>query len=186
MANKVLLVSPTFIRENSMISNNIQDKFLITALTEATDINLREIVGDKMLKKLKALVADNTIHDDENIHYKELLDIARYYLMYEVIQKVIMISSFKIDNAGLYISTDTNVENPKTADVFSIKNYYKSQSDFYRTILQGFLNENSKYFKELFTNNCNEMPSHLSKTASCPIFLYGARGKKTRRKLAQF
>lgn len=37
---EIYLISPNFVRTNTNVSSNIQDKFLQSAIREATDINL--------------------------------------------------------------------------------------------------------------------------------------------------
>ena len=67
---EVLLISPDFIRATTNISNNLQDKYLHSAIREATDIDFEEIIGGKMLTNIKNLVASGDINKEENIKYK--------------------------------------------------------------------------------------------------------------------
>lgn len=175
---EVLLISPVFIRENSNVSTNIQDKFLLTAIREATNIDFQTVVGTKMINKLKSLVEDGTIKNEENKYYKELLDIAKYYLLFSSIQRIIVIANVKIDNIGVNFTSDENVNTLGMDDMFKIKNYYRSQTDFYENILQGYCCDNYTHLKELGGNCSNKIKSHLNSSASCAVYLGGARGKR--------
>lgn len=178
MANKeVFLISPTFIRENSNVSTNLQDKFLLSAIREAQNIDFQTVVGTKMLDKLKELVKTGDIQDVKYSVYKELLDIAKYFLMFAVIQRVIVSANIKIDNIGANITTDNNVETLDIDNMFKIKNYYRSQTDFYENILEGFCIDNYSKLKELGGNCLHKINPHLNSAASCSIFLGGKRGK---------
>lgn len=181
---EVLLISPTYIRENSNVSNNIQDKFLQSAIRETTNIDFQEIVGTKMLKKLKELVIEKTIDDDENSYYKDLLDNAKYFIMFGTIKRLIMISNFKIDNVGLNKTNDDNIETLDFDGIVKIRQYYENEQDFYANILQGYCLENYTKLPELAYCNCKYLHADLHSSANCNIFLGGARGKggvKTKR-----
>lgn len=177
---EVLLVSPTFVRENSNISTNMQDKFLLSAIRESTNIDFQQVVGTKMLNKLKSLVEEGTISDESNKYYKELLDIAKYFIMYSVVQRVIVISNVKIDNIGANQTSDQNVQPLGVDDMFKMRNYYKSQTDFYENILQGYCIDNYSHLKELGGNCVHKIKAHLNSSADCSIYLGGARGKGKR------
>ena len=77
MNTQVYLVSPNFIRTVTNVSSNLQDKFLESAIREACDVDYQETVGTSLYNALKEKIADNTILNIENIHYKELLDISK-------------------------------------------------------------------------------------------------------------
>ena len=106
MITDTLLTSPDFIKSMTNISDNLNGKVMQSAIREAQEDELKEIIGSVMLKKLKKLIADDEIDLPENIHYLELLDECQYFLAYEVISKLCIITSYKIDNAGVVKTND--------------------------------------------------------------------------------
>lgn len=176
MAN-VLLVSPEFIRSTTNISNNLQDKYLHSAIRESTDIDLEEVVGTKMLKKLKELVSTGDIQKEENELYKDLLDAAKYFLAYATISRVVVISSAKIDNFGLSQADDEHVQALDMKEVFQLEKYYTNKADVYRKKLQDFIKKNLSNLPEITDYDCYDTEANLNSAASCSIFLGGARGK---------
>ena len=72
---EIYLISPNFVRTNTNVSSNIQDKFLQSAIREATDMDLHELVGSNLLNKLKIIIDKDEINNPENIIYKQIWDI---------------------------------------------------------------------------------------------------------------
>ena len=71
---EVLLVSETFVKEVCSISENVAGQYIRPSIREAQDINLRNILGDLLLGKVKGLVASGEIEQEANIWYKTLAD----------------------------------------------------------------------------------------------------------------
>ena len=55
------LITPEELKSNGFLNQNIDDQYITTALEEAQDIYLREIVGDNLYNKLL------TIHQQSRI-----------------------------------------------------------------------------------------------------------------------
>lgn len=177
MANtEVLLISPDFIRSTTNISNNLQDKYLHSAIRETTDIDLDEVIGSKLLNKIKDLVRTGEIKTEENKKYKDLLDSAKYFLAYSAISRIVVISSAKIDNAGLSQSSDDHIESLDIKEIFQLEKHYTNKADVYKKKLQKFILKNINDYPELCADWYDTLPN-LSSSASTAIWLGGARGK---------
>ena len=74
---QILLTNEDFVRSITLIDNNVQSKFLLSAIREAQEVGLQEIIGTSMMNKLKSLVDDGSINEENNIYYKSLLDEAQ-------------------------------------------------------------------------------------------------------------
>lgn len=175
--SKVLLTSANFVRTQTNISDNLSDKYLMPSIREAQDINFREIIGTSLLNRLCELVEDGSINDDEYAVYKDLLDIAQYYLAYQTASLLVVTTTFKINNIGLNTSTDENVQIPQTSDVFKLKDYYQFKSDHYCKLMQNFILNYKRFLKEIDDCQCAKIHSHLYSAASCNVNLGGRRGK---------
>lgn len=174
---EVFVISPTFVRESSNLSNNIQDKFLQTAIRETTEIDFQNVVGTKMLKKIKDLILSGDINKDEYVKYSEMLNIAKYFLLYSVIKRIIPVANVKLDNIGVNFTSDANVQTGSINEMFRIQSYYEKQADYFEKILQDFCRQNYAMLPELSCTQYGPVQSHLNSSANCPIFLGGARGK---------
>ena len=76
---EIYLISPNFVRSNTNVSSNIQDKFIQSAIREATDIDFQEISGSNLLIKLKKIIDKDEINNPENVLYKQILDISHFF-----------------------------------------------------------------------------------------------------------
>lgn len=178
MENFVFLTNADFIRSVTNISNNTQDKYLLSAMRESQDVDLQSVLGSKLYGKLKELVGSGNIIADDNYKYKLLLDASQYFIAYSTVTKLVIISSVKLDNMGANQASDDNVQPLSMKDVFSVENYYQQKADFYKKRLQDYLTEHKDDFNELKDNKCTDVKPNRYASDSCSIFLGGARGKR--------
>ena len=172
---ETLLTSTNTIRTITNISDNVSDKYLLSALREAQEQSLVEITGQPLLKALKTMVESGTV--DDNAPYRQLLDHIKYYLCYKAVSNLCVIVSFKIDNIGVNQTSDENVRSLEMKDVFKMSDYYLQRSDFYRKRIQDYLLNNRGDFPELDSISDNQINPNLSTTASTGLFLGGRRGR---------
>lgn len=176
---EIYLISPNFVRSNTNVSSNIQDKFIQSAIREATDIDFQEISGSNLLIKLKKIIDKDEINNPENVLYKQILDISKYFIAYSVISRLTVISSIKIDNIGANVTGDDNIKTLDLDDIFRIEKFYRDKADFYKKRIQDFLIENFSKIPELSECECYKVKSNTYSAASTGIWLGGARGTKS-------
>ena len=131
-----------------------------------------------LLERLKGLVSDKTIDDEDNAMYKELLDRCQYYLAYRTVVEVCMKISYKVGNFGVVKTTDEHVENASSEEIAKKMYYYQSKADGLCYDLQGWILDNSGAFPELDECAYHKISSNLYSAASCGIWLGGPRGRK--------
>lgn len=176
---QILLTSEAFVKNITNISDNIEGKYLLSAIREAQDIRLKEIIGSALLNKLKAIVANREINSADNIHYKVLVDQCQYYLAYQTLAELPMKISYKLTNLGAVRTSDEKAQNISHDEVAKVQYYYQSKADFYAHELQGYLLRHSNDYPELDANDCREIRKNLHSAATCGLWLGGIRGKKT-------
>lgn len=72
MATKeYLLVSETFVKSVTSISDNVSGKYIQSSIREAQEIALKSILGTCLLDKLKELGLAKELDDPANIAYKD-------------------------------------------------------------------------------------------------------------------
>ena len=173
----ILLITEQSIKNLTNISDNMSGKLLLPAIREAQEINLREILGDALLDELKRQVAENDVRET----YSLLILQCQYYLAYQACANICMITSVKIDNAGLQRVSDEKMEPLPVSEVNQIHDYYQSKADFYCERLQHFLLQHKEDYPQLNTRQCNSINANLYSSATCGIFLGGPRSKGTDR-----
>jgi len=174
---EILLTSEQFVKSATNVSDNLSGKFLLPSVREAQEINLRQILGDCLLDKLKSLVADDSIYGEGNEAYADLLNHCQYYLAYKSIVDIIMKASYKIANAGLTKTSDENVQNASFDEIVRNQSYYQAKADSHCLMLQQWILNNKQAFPELKACDCARIKSNLYSAATCGIWLGGARGK---------
>lgn len=177
----VYIISPNFLREMTNVSTNLHDKYILSAIREAQDIQYREVVGDKLLNKLLKLIEDKQVDEEGNELFKEIINMSRYYLAYLAVSRIVVISSLKIDNIGLNRTYDENIQAPQINDVFHMEKHYLHIADTYCKRLQNFIKSHRTELREYLTHTCYETDCNLKSSATTGIFLGGYRGKVIRR-----
>ena len=176
MAN-VLITNSKYIKSITNISDNVQDKYLFPTINESQEIDLKSVIGETLLNKVKDLISDGTINNPENAVYKDLLQQCQFYIAYDVVSKLCVITSFKVDNAGVYRSNDENMYYASLEEVHNMQEYYENKRDFFRIELANFCLNNRANLPELDNCACRKIAANLYSAESCGIVLGGARGK---------
>ncbi len=176
----ILFTTADFIRSVTIVSDNLQDKYILSSIREAQDIEFQQVVGTRLYNRLKMMVEDESILFDFNVHYRELLDKAQYFIAYQTLANLTVNSTYKINNVGLNTISDDNVSTPSLTDTFKLAKYYTDKADHYKMMLQNWLLKNKSYFPELLKSDISELSANVHSAASCNVFLGGARGKVSR------
>ena len=174
---KVLLVSTTFIKNITNISDNISGKLLEPAIYEAQNEGLRGILGDSLVDKLESLVNDNTIYSEVNIKYKNLLDKIQYFLAYTAISDVCMLTTVKIDNAGLEQVGDEHMDPLDITDSYRLRDFYQHKADYLCRQIQNYVLKHRSDYPELSNNDCNMIKANLFSAATTGLWLGGRRNR---------
>ena len=190
MANvQILLTSEKFVKSVTSISDNVAGKYLLSAIREAQDIQLRNILGDALLQKLKDLVgADfNMDFSDDfqtpdkftgtELNYKDLLRRCQYFLAYTSVVEVLWRVSYKVANFGIVRNTDENMQGASGEEMERTRTFWQAKADSYCLDLQNWLLANRSLFPELSDSQCCKIKSNLTSAATCGIWLGGPRGK---------
>ncbi len=175
---EILLTSESFLRDKTNVSDNLSGKYVLSAIREAQEIGLKGITGACLLEALKEMVQDGSISDTGNAAYKALLGLAQYYLAYSAIVETVVKVSYKVGNFGVAQTHDENMTVAAWDDVVKMRWYYQSKADAYAHDLQVFLLDNRAAFPELSECQCGKIRANLRSSATCGVFLGGARGKR--------
>lgn len=175
---EILLSSEAFIKSVTNISDNVAGKYVLPSLREAQEVGLKSILGDSLLEKLKKLVEEKAIDQQDNIMYKYLLNKCQYYLAYMTIVELVYKVSYKIGNAGVVKATDENLQVATFEEIVAQKEFYQSKADFHCMEIQNYILENRSAFPEVDDCTCRKIHATLHSAATCGFFLGGARGKR--------
>ena len=172
MNNKIFLISPDDVKAKSQINYNVDDSTVSTAIRDAQNIYLRDIIGDSLLERLQELVV-NGIDEPENAAYLDLLDnYVSEYLAYEANVQICVPISFKLRNMGVVSDTDTNVQAAQIQGVEYVQDYYRTQSIDKANRMIDFIIENKSAFPEINSPCvCGKKGARLIKRANTNLHL---------------
>lgn len=192
MAAEILLTNENFVKSVTNISDNIAGKYLLSSIREAQEINLKGILGQDLLNKLKDLVSGNLLRGSFNADfsrdfailvglnepYRELIERCQYFLAYQSIAELTYKVSYKIANIGVAKTNDENTQVVTLDEIEKMRVLYQGKADSCAYELQNYLIENRIIYPELTESVCTRIHSNIYSHASCGIFLGGARGKR--------
>lgn len=171
----VLLTNDSLIKSTTNIFDNVNGNYLLPSIKLSQDIDLEEVIGTELLRKLQSDVSDNRFEEK----YKTLLD--EYvvpYLNYATIVRLIPTVAFKITNAGVTKTDDEKMTNLTVNEIDKVEAEYRHIADVYKNRLQRYLIANHSDYPELNKNNTiDKIKQNLYSSASCGIVLGGCRGK---------
>lgn len=152
--NNILLISEKTIKENSLVSNNVDGKYIQNAIRTAQDISLQPIIGSKLFKRLCEGVAQDNLSELET-------DLISTYiqpiLLNAVMSDLVLQLTYKFRNMGTVQTTDTNIILPSLKDLEYIRNDYSMKATFYMNRLSDYLKANCTKFAQYPGCCCEEL-----------------------------
>ena len=133
------LITVEEIKADGFVNQNLENEYLYSAIDEAQDIFLREIIGDSLYETLQNKLSEANIDGV----YQTLLDIyVKIYLKYKVLALLCVPLNFKLRNIGIAQQFSNEVNTTSLEDTKYIQNYYEGKADFYANRLTKFLQTN--------------------------------------------
>ena len=133
------LITVEEIKADGFVNQNLENEYLYSAIDEAQDIFLREIIGDSLYETLQNKLSEANIDGV----YQTLLDIyVKIYLKYKVLALLCVPLNVKIRNTGIAQQFSNEVNTTSLEDTKYIQNYYEGKADFYANRLTKFLQTN--------------------------------------------
>lgn len=204
----VLLISEDYIKSESNLDNNVSGKYLQAAIKLAQDIELQSTIGTALLESIQKKVCNwidpsipmplqdhpiiipslpypqperysDSIDDDKNYRYKELLDLyIQPFLLYQVLSEIVIPITYKLSNFGITTTDDEKERSVDHSKVMLLKKHYQDKADFFKARLQDWVITYYSDFPELYNYKpLKDMYPNLYSSTSCGIFLGGPRGK---------
>lgn len=158
--NNIFLISVATLKANAALNANIDESYILPAISYAQDEGLQPIIGTVLYDKLKSLVADGSITGETE--YKLLLDeYIQPYLLNKVVADIQIPIAYKTRNQGVSQMTDANIYSSTMKDVQYLVEFYANRANFYANRMSDYLiANNSKYPEYRKINTCADMPSN--------------------------
>ena len=184
---KSLLVSVAELKTNTIISGNVDDKFILSAIMTCQEIHLEDLIGTALYHKIQLLIyntvkkqADN-IDAPENEIYRTLLDeYLKPFLKSKCTVELLYIISYKMKNAGMVKTSDTNVANADLEEIKYLERQHSVYVNSYAERISKFLKAHFEEIPELtvqtplYFNDANINKDYAS---DCGLWLGGTKDK---------
>lgn len=177
----VYFISEKNIKDYSNIDLNTDTHYILPAIRESQEIDLQTLIGKRLYTILQDTITDGKIDDEDNLVYKEMLSIIKYYLVYTVMSNIILTVNFKINNGGIQQASDEHLQPIDMKNAKELKQYYTNKADFYANRLREYMIRN---YDELgIKEDClNDLRAQVDNIAPCQIYLGGAQNSKNSRR----
>ena len=147
--NKVLLLSETTLKKYSNISDNTDGKYIQTAIQATQDIDLQNIIGPALVNKLASLVEDDSIYNEQNKKYYDLLtEYITPYMVWQTMSALQVVLNYKIANSGVYQNQDDRKTGLSYRETQALQDQYVRYANSYATKLKNYLSHNSSKYPE--------------------------------------
>lgn len=154
--SKIFLINENVLKSETILNDNVGSEFIRPAIEASQDIYLQQLIGTELLEKLYNLVVTNNIQEDENAHYKTLIDeYITNYLKYKVLAEITIPLAYKYRSVGVVQSNGENYSNSQMKDATLVQNHYELRATFYAERLSKYLNTNSNLYPEYMSTRNN-------------------------------
>ena len=133
-----------------LLNDNVADEYIRSAIITVQQ-DLTELLGDCLYSKLEEMVEDETINGTV---YQELLDSYIVpFLEFCAMAELVLTTSFKVGNIGLFSNYDANANQNELSTVKYVEKHYRQKAEFYRNRMVKYLakNKDIKQLKSVWT-----------------------------------
>lgn len=142
--DEYLFVSEQFLKDNSVIDNNVDYDKITSAIIHTQDIHLQKILGTPLFEDLCAKgLGSPTFNSDETTLIKKYIQkTVLWYLLMELPIEF----KFKWMNKGIMVKSSDNSQAADTPDIKWLINHAKTKAEDYAQLLTDYLCFNSTLF----------------------------------------
>jgi len=150
----VLLTGPVTVKRMTPVNENVEEQDIFNAVVSAQNLDLQNIIGNRLLWKLQELISTANINNVLYIDYKILLDnYITPFIVNIVTFKLMPIINYKLRNKGVVMTNDEHVNNAQYYEMKNLIDVYRDEATQYANLLKKFLSKNRSAYQEL---NCTE------------------------------
>lgn len=162
---KIFILSEKRLKENTIIGDNVDTKYLYPALQLAQEISLVEIIGSALYKRIITDIENNTLNGD----YKTLVDdYILPYLEFETVARIGSLLQYKYRNGGVVTNQDEHFNTAEKDMLFFLFDENKNNASAYADRLKKELMCNCSKYPEL--HECGAY--NFNPKNGCNSFIY--------------
>jgi hypothetical protein len=140
MSKKVLIVSPQYIINNSLIEKNVSLSTISKSIIIAQEQGLKEILGDTLYNNFitaieESVTSGSTLSDV----FANILTYSKPYIVAKTIVEFLSLNQYKLTNKGILSFNDDSANAINQNELDILKNYYANLIPIYKKDLVKFL-----------------------------------------------
>lgn len=141
--NNTALISETYIKNNSPVTQNVDPKDLFPHVISSQQMYLRVFLGAEFMEDLQVKFANQTLNPDE---IDLVQNYVQPYLLYKTLQLALPFMQYNLRNKGLMVNTDDSAGAAGFPEFKYMLNEVKGRSDTNEILLRKFLETNGKNY----------------------------------------
>lgn len=143
MAQQVIFVGETYIKDSTFIDENVDVKLLRNVIWDSQEINIRGILGTALYNELKTQITSQTKTALNNTLLEDYIAPA---LKYWVLHDGALIFTYKIMNKNIVRRTSENTESVQATELHEIMDWFKNRAQYYSERITKYLLENESSY----------------------------------------
>ena len=145
MSNQILFVTSQYIRDNSVINDNVDSELITPWISKAQDKYIEPIMGTALMNRVKASITAGTVSGDTKIllddHIQKTL---REWVIYEALPFL----NYKITNKAVSKKDSENSTASDLDEVSYLRGNVRDTAEYYSQRLTNYLKANTDIFPE--------------------------------------
>lgn len=134
---KIYLISINTLKDNYIVDDNIDDKYILPNITKCQDFIIKPILGEDKYNEIINQIDTDTVTSDNNILIKDYIQpVIAYYVLSETVYS----TAYKIKNNPDY---QNNQNTDRFDELVRISKKYLNDSQHYEQILRDYICDNS-------------------------------------------
>lgn len=143
-----LFISESYIKENSIIDENVDVKLIRSVIKEAQDIHIHPLIGTGLYNELETQINTGSVTADNTTLINNYI---RKALMYWVIVEGLDVFLYRVDNKSLSKRSSDNAQPVGEGELIRMIGRMQVKAEWYSERVSRFLCENSLTYP-LYTN----------------------------------
>jgi hypothetical protein len=171
---EILLISTHFLKDNSVIDSNIDDKIIANTIMFVQESKIQEILGTNLLNKLTNDAGSGILTG----LYKTLVDdYVRWTLLYYTVAELLEPLQYRITNKGVVTKDSESRSTAVNPDfIYKLKDSYLQKAEYYSEKTKNFLIKNYNSLPELINTDITDVRP-LKDRNTAGVLLYNGKNK---------
>lgn len=144
------MIDLDYIKQTTIINDNVDDDLLKHSIVEVQDIYIKPILGTRLYDKL---ISDIDAQSVTGVYQTLINDYISKAIRQWIIHEVTIDLNYKYTNKAISKQSSDNSESIDTSDVIYLRNQRRNKAEFYSNRITEYLCENETLFIEYRDND---------------------------------